>query len=191
MIDKKFLEYDINEVKKFVTKKVREEKIKNNESDDIILDIFLNDFGRLIELITKELFQKFVDHNLVPPNIKKLLPFNSFGQIIIREDKKFSINPHLHRKKEIMDCLYYFPNTDVDITQGTVVYKKISEEVKVGDRTSYENFDYKYFEEVKKFDYTPNKVIVWLNNNKSFHGANPVAQSLKENKKYVFLGCSV
>ena len=257
MIDKKFLEYDINEVKKFVINKVKEAKIENinsidfdyieikdlmplnyylnftkfieaathifkldkmsadggtnklywdlyptsirenfptsirENSGDKILDSYLNDLAELITLISKELFQKFEGQNLVPPHFKELKTgLQPFGQILVREDKNFSINPHLHGKQEVLDCLFYFPNTDVDITQGSVIYKKISDEVKVGGRETYENFDYKFFEEVKKFDYVPNSIIAWLNNGKSFHGANPVPAPLKENKKYVFFGVS-
>ena len=166
---------------------------------------FLNDFKEIIKLISKELFQKFEDQNLVPSYIKGGPTAKPFGQILVREDKYFSINPHIHSKQEILDCLYYFPNSSDDITQGTVIYKKISDEVpnfltgkrsaagdsgKVGIREGYENFDYKYFQEVKKFDYTPNKIIAWLNNSHSFHGSNPMGTEtpMTENKRYIFLG---
>lgn len=247
MMDKKYIEYNIDQVKKFVIHKVRQCKIENisstnfnyieindllslnyylnfielveiatpflkkkkmfedgntnklylnifderiekDDSFDNNLRYFLIDLKELIKIISFELFQKFIDHNLVPSNIIKLLPFSTFGQILVREQKDFSINPHLHNKQEIMDCLYYFPKNNDDITQGTVIYKKINEEVIVGDRISYENFDYKFFEEIKKFEYVPNKLIVWLNNEKSFHGANPVQQPTKDNKKYIFFG---
>ena len=231
MMDKKYIEYNIDQVKKFVIHKVRQCKIENisstnfnyieindllplnyylnfielveiatpylnifderiekDDSFDNNLRYFLIDLKELIKITSFELFQKFIDHNLVPSNIIKLLPFSTFGQILVREQKDFSINPHLHNKQEIMDCLYYFPKNNDDITQGTVIYKKINEEVVVGDRISYENFDYKFFEEIKKFEYVPNKVIVWLNNEKSFHGANPVQQPMKDNKKYIFFG---
>ena len=171
--------------------------------DDKIIINYLIDFTEIIKLISKELFQKFEDQNLVPSYIKGGPTAKPFGQILVREDKYFSINPHIHSKAEILDCLYYFPNSSDDITQGTVIYKKISDEVpnfltgkrsaagdsgKVGIREGYENFDYKYFQEVKKFDYTPNKIIAWLNNSHSFHGANPVATPMTENKKYIFFG---
>ena len=165
-----------------------DERIEKDDTFDNSLKYFFIDLKELIKKISLELFQKFIDHNLVPTNIIKLLPFSSFGQILVRQQKDFSINPHLHNKQEIMDCLYYFPKNNDDITQGTVIYKKINEEVVVGDRKTYENFDYKFFEEIKKFEYIPNKVIVWLNNEKSFHGANPIAQPMKDNKKYIFFG---
>jgi hypothetical protein len=178
--------------------------LKNvDKIDNKIIINYLTDFKEIIKLISKELFQKFEDQNLVPSYLKGLPTEKPFGQILVREDKSFSINPHLHGKLEILDCLYYFPNTSDDITQGTVIYKKISDEVpnfltgkpsaagdsgKVGIRDGYENFDYKYFQEVKRFDYTPNRIIAWLNNSHSFHGANPVATPMTENKKYIFFG---
>ena len=176
---------------------------KRDENNNKVIINYLIDLAEITQLISKELLQKFEDQNLVPPYIKGLSSFTPFGQILIRGDKNFSINPHLHAKHEILDCLYYFPNTADDITEGTVIYKKISDQVpdfptgklsttrklgEVGTRETYLNFDYKFFQEVKRFDYTPNKIIVWLNNSHSFHGANLVTSPLKENKKYIFFG---
>jgi hypothetical protein len=181
-------------------------KIKRVENNNKVIINYLIDLAEITKLISKELLQKFEDQNLIPPYIKGLSSFTPFGQILIREDKNFSINPHLHGKLEILDCLYYFPNTADDITEGTVIYKKISDQVpdlptgklsatrklgEVGTRETYINFDYKFFQEVKKFDYTPNKIIVWLNNSHSFHGANPVAIPMTENKKYIFFGLKI
>ena len=158
-----------------------------NKNYSLIIDSFVKDLSEIIKLISNELFIKFEYLKLVPKHIHKN-QLDNFGQILIRNDKSFAINPHLHGKSEILDCLFYFPNSDADSEQGTVIYKKISDKVKVGNREGYEGFDHNYFEEAKKFKYIPNKLIAWLNNSKSFHGANTVPIPMKENKKYIFFG---
>ena len=66
--------------------------------------------------------------------------------------------------------------------------KRINDEIKVGNRVEYEGFDAKNFKIAKKFDYIPNTLIAWINNEKSFHGANPDWKPAKENKKNIFFG---
>ena len=162
-------------------------KKTENKNYGQIIDYFLKDLKEIIKLIINEVYLKFDNLKLIPVHINKN-DLKNFGQILIRDDKSFSINPHLHTKSEILDCLFYFPNSDADIDQGTVIYKKISDQVKVGNREGYEGFNYDNFEEAKKFTYIPNKLIAWLNNSKSFHGSNVLPAPMKENKKYIFFG---
>ena len=154
------------------------------ENDEI--KKFIRDLKSLFELIGLEIWKKFElkKHTSNYENLK-LMPF---GQILIRKDKQFSINPHLHGKTEVLDCLFYFPDTNIDKNHGTIIYEKINNEIKVGNRVEYEGFDAKNFKVAKKFDYIPNTVVAWINNEKSFHGANPDWKPAKENKKNIFFG---
>lgn len=154
------------------------------ESDEI--KKFLRDLNTIFQLIGLEIWKKFEfkKHTNNYENVK-LTPF---AQILVRKNKQFSINPHLHGKTEILDCLFYFPDSNIDKDHGTIIYEKINNEIKVGNRVEYEGFDIKNFKIAKKFDYIPNTVVAWINNEKSFHGANPDWKPAKENKKNIFFG---
>ena len=154
------------------------------ESDEI--KKFLKDLKTIFELIGLEIWKKFEFKKLT--NNYKNFKLKPFSHILVRKNKQFSINPHLHGKIEILDCLFYFPDTNIDKNHGTIIYEKTNDEIKVGNRDEYEGFDAKNFKIAKKFDYIPNTVVAWINNEKSFHGANPDWKPAKENKKNIFFG---
>lgn len=157
---------------------------ETEESDEI--KKFLKDLKNIFTQISHEIWKKFEFKKLTDnyENVK-LTPF---GQILVRKDKQFSINPHLHGRIEILDCLFYFPDSNIDRNHGTIIYEKKNNEIKVGNRNEYEGFDAKNFKIAKQFDYVPNTLVAWINNEKSFHGANPNWEPAKENKKNIFFG---
>ena len=82
-----------------------------------------------------------------------------------------------------MDCLFYFPDTNIDKNHGTIIYEKTNDEIKVGNRVEYEGFDAKNFKIAKKFDYIPNTVVAWINNEKAFMEQIQTGNQQKKIKK--------
>ena len=43
--------------------------------------------------------------------------------------------------KKFWTAYFYFPDTNIDKNHGTIIYEKINNEIKIGNRVEYEGFD--------------------------------------------------
>ena len=113
---------------------------------------------------------------------------NPFAHLLIREKNDFSINTHVHPARELTNALYYFPKTESDAEQGTVIYNSKDGVTMEYDPNTYNSYDTKDFQVVFKARYIPNNLIAWKNNSVAYHGADLVLKPMSEKKRYIFFG---
>lgn len=123
---------------------------------------------------------------------KKYLKYQTelFFMILERRRSDFFISPHLHTAYELIDCLFYTPESDFNSFNGTSLYSPNREvDIKADKFSSYFNLESDDFDNYHTFKYTPNSMICWPNVPYSIHGSeyeNSVKNTI--HKSYIFFG---
>ena len=101
---------------------------------------------------------------------------------LIRDTGGYMILPHTDSPKKIITMLMYIPNDDNNIDLGTSLF---SPKDKNFESETTKQFDFKYFDEIKKMPYKKNFAFGFVKNKKSFHGRYPIDKKFTGKRDWI------
>ena len=177
-----------------------EKKLEIIDEFNDVFSLFITDICYILQYSQRILINIFYDEIIERDKSildygyinRKYLKYQTelFFNILERRRPDFFITPHLHTAYELIDCLFYTPENDLNSFNGTSLYSPNREvDIKADKFSGYFNLDSDDFDNYYTFKYTPNSVICWPNVPYSIHGSeyeNSVKNTIE--KSYIFFG---
>lgn len=96
------------------------------------------------------------------------------GDALIVSDKtNYSIGPHTDAPHRLITFLFYLPKDESQSDLGTSIYRPLDQSMEFSGN-SHHSFD--LFERVDTVAFKPNRALIFVRNNRSFHGVEPITR---------------
>ena len=129
----------------------------------------------LFTLCEQPIFERYKINNLNKLKIEARIE-------LIRDTGGYMIAPHTDSPKKIITFLLYIPDNDNFIELDTSLFAPKEKEFTSENATQY---DFKYFEEIKRMPFKKNFAFGFLKNEKSFHGRYPINKEFKGHRDWI------
>jgi len=140
--------------------------------------IFWDDFSKLLS--SREFIQGIIDKFKPWCSNRLATLLDADGSIQLRSDAlivsdrtNYSIGPHTDLPHRLITFLFYLPKDDNLKTFGTSIYRHKNTQFECAGGPHYK---LKCFNEVARIPFLPNSLLMFVRNNRSFHGVEPIAQ---------------
>lgn len=91
--------------------------------------------------------------------------------LIVSDRSGYSIGPHTDMKQRLISFLFYVPENDSDSSLGTSFYRPFDPDFRCDGSKHYQSGG---FERVKTVEYLPNRLLMFVRTEKSFHGVEAI-----------------
>jgi len=99
--------------------------------------------------------------------------------LFVHDQNHYAIGPHTDAKHRLLTFLYYMPSDESMKDLGTYLYQCIDPDFYCPGGPHY---DFKNFQEVKRIDFLPNRLLSFVRTGKSFHGVPEIVHENVDRK---------
>lgn len=131
--------------------------------------------SNLFKLCEKSLIERYKINNLNKLNVEVRIE-------LIRDTGGYMIAPHTDSPKKIFTILMYIPDNNNFLELGTSLFIPKEKNFTSEKATQY---DFKFFDEIKKMPFKKNFTFGFLKSEKSFHGRHPIDKEFKGHRDWI------
>lgn len=103
--------------------------------------------------------------------------------LIVSDRTNYAIGPHTDAPHRLISFLFYLPETDVLRSYGTSIYKPNDPCFKCSRGVHH---PYDMFKRISTIEFIPNRLFVFVKNEKSFHGVEQIKQLGVERRLLIY-----
>jgi len=99
--------------------------------------------------------------------------------LLVNDQTNYGIGPHTDLPQRLITFLFYFPEDDQKKHLGTSIYQPNAGGFSCAEGKHYPRDN---FTEIERVDFVPNRMLMFVRNNQSFHGVEKILQENIERK---------
>ena len=103
---------------------------------------------------------------------------------LYNRSENFSIEPHFHQLREIINVLHFIPEDNSNEDLGTQLYSVNEDFITELEDFAYPGIDQKLLGKSIEAPYKANSALIWVNTSSTIHGRKPLPRT--HERKYIF-----